>query len=404
MGISSIIPPIVPIVTVVVLLIVDNFVYYKSPAWFLGRIGRTIVYGGLIGFAYIRYKSVLSKLQVEADGFMIKTAGKPDDAKHAQTSAKSAASPDGLLVQSVKPTVSVSTWPPTETLGWTPFKSIPFNQARAKGAQHFWSRGSADSFNVRSVGYKQSKAKEPSASPLYECIGVDVVKSSKLVTNISSSAVFQKILNGETSSSGDSIPFPWLRYKDSPWTPALGVPRLLIINMQLPYSSPSLWAPQSADSDPGFSIVSYYALSPTGGGAVSGSGSLPAVKLLKRLIAEGKSTKEETALKVIGLVENMEEVGFPDMVAGYNGKPVLVTKSAKLVAATEQVLEIEYDIRQWSILARKSLHSLRDKLSDAKCQIGMLVEGRTDEELPEQLLGCFRLHFLDINEALNIEI
>jgi hypothetical protein len=33
----------------------------------------------------------------------------------------------------------------------------------------------------------------------------------------------------------------------------------------------------------------------------------------------------------------------------------------------------------------------------------MLIEGRTDEELPEQLLGCFGLQFLDIHQALRID-
>jgi hypothetical protein len=95
-------------------------------------------------------------------------------------------------------------------------------------------------------------------------------------------------------------------------------------------------------------------------------------------------------------------------VSSYNGKPVLVTKSAKLSFYPNQsdceLFEIEYDVRQWSILARKTLHSLRDKFKEARCQLGMVIEGQTDEELPEQLLGCFRLNYLDILEALSIEI
>jgi hypothetical protein len=104
----------------------------------------------------------------------------------------------------------------------------------------------------------------------------------------------------------------------------------------------------------------------------------------------------------------MEEIGFPDIVSGYNGKPVLVTKSAKLSYYPSpdqcEIFEIEYDVRQWSILARKTLHSLRDKFKDAKCQLGMVIEGQTDDELPEQLLGCFRINFLDIMEAVSVEI
>jgi hypothetical protein len=277
---------------------------------------------------------------------------------------------------------------------------MPFNQTRPKGPQHFWAKAKASCFQVRSIGYKSSKAKEPSAAPLYECIGVDLVRSNKLITNVSSHAIFQKILNDKEPAG---IPYPWTR-KDVKWNEKLHVPRLLIINTQLPYSAPSLWAPQSADSDPGFSLISYYAISPETVELLSTEGRQipPAVTLLRRLIEEGKSVKESTALKAIGLIDNMEELGMPDMIAGYNGKPVLVTKSAKIFSSSSEILDIEYDVRQWNILARKSLHSFHDKLKEAKCQMGTLIEGKTDEELPEQLLGCYRVNYLDINEALNI--
>jgi len=294
------------------------------------------------------------------------------------------------------------TWPPLETLGWTPFGSFPFNQTRPKGAQHFWAKGASSSFQIRSIGYKTTKSKEPSAAPIYECIGVDLVRSNKLISHISSHAVIQKLIR-ENEPPG--IPFPWTRYKDSKWTPQLGIPRLLIVNTQLPYSAPSLWAPQSADSDPGFSLISYYAISPEIAEKLSSKSQpvIPAITLLKRLLQDGSSTKEGTALKAIGLIDNMDELGVPDMIAGYNGKPVLVTKSAKIFSSPE-ILDIEYDVRQWNILARKSLHSFHDKLKEAKCQMGILIEGKNDDELPEQLLGCFRVNYLDINEALNIVV
>lgn len=406
-------PPLFAPVTWVIVffgvLLSDVICSNGNQATFFESFQSALKYGALIAFIYIRYQSTAKNMQIDAGGFIIKqTPNRLYQASNVSGNDKlinafGGSSTSDLLQASLK-----SSWPPSEDLGWTPFKSMPFNQSASKRAQHFWTKGNSSMFNVRSVGYKQSKEKESSKEPLYECIGVDLVRANKLITGISESTpVFKRMLTGE--APGD-VPYPWWRYNDSRWSESLGIPRLLIINMQLPYSSPSLWTPQSADSDPGFSIISYYVISPSLSESLSQERSCepPAVKLLKRLIHEGKSSKDETALKTIGLVENMEEVGFPDIVSGYNGKPVLVTKSCKLsfIPSQEQceILEIEFDVRLWSILARKSFHSLREKVKDAKCQIGMLIEGKTDDELPEQLLGCFGLRFLDIQEALHIEV
>ena len=388
---SSLIPPYLPAAIATLLFIYDQISFLYSPPSKGRLLLKILTYVTLSVYTYIRYKTAFSRLQIEVDGFLVKSLTKKSEFVSA-TRLSEIVQPNGTIVLGTRKDDGGPTWPPTESLGWTPFSSLPFNQPKPKGPQHFWSKGTAAEFQVRSVGYKSSKSKEPSAPPLYECIGVDLVRSNKLITNIGGTCpVFHN------PSQSANVPHYWT--KDPKWSSSCGVPRVIVINMQLPYSSPSLWAPQSADSDPGFSVVSYYALSPS---FIDKLESCPAKKLLKRLIEEGKSVKESTALKAIGLVENLDEVGFPDIVSGYNGKPVLVTKSAKFHMVNPEVLEIEFDIRQWSILARKSLHSLHGKMKEARCQFGMLIEGKTDEELPEQLLGCYRIHFIDIHEALNI--
>jgi hypothetical protein len=50
-----------------------------------------------------------------------------------------------------------------------------------------------------------------------------------------------------------------------------------------------------------------------------------------------KSTNQTTGLlKVIGIIENLEELGLPRVILGtvqkYNGKPVLITKSGEVGA------------------------------------------------------------------------
>lgn len=343
---------------------------------------RMLIYGSLLACTYINFRACNVKTEIEIDGFVIKEFGKV--AAQNPASVSGAAISDSVVVS---PLVAVSTWPPVSVLGWTPFKSLPFNRPASPASPHFWSKGDSSIFQVRSVGYKTSKMKEPSAQCLYECIGVDLVKSDTLFTKV-------------VSRLPKEMPYPWSN-TDSKWTSSLGVPRLIVINMQLPYSAPSLWAAQSAETDPGFSLVSYYVINPTLIDALNKGTTPPAIKLLRELIIAGKSTKEGLALKAIGMAENIDELGFPDLIRGYNGKPVLVTKSAS-IGGTNEIFEIEFDVRMWSILARKSLHSLKSKLKEAVCQVGMLIEGRSDDEFPEQLLGCYKISYLDIAQAIHI--
>ena len=185
-----------------------------------------------------------------------------------------------------------------------------------------------------------------------------MVKGSKLVTNIHSNPNFKKCFQ---SSGNSDIPSVWLKGSDSSWNASLGIPRIIVVNAQLPYSSPSLWAPQTAESDPGFSVIGYFALNPAIAAACAAGKAPAAVNLLKRIISEGKSSKDGVPLKAIGIVENCDELGLPDVIRGYNGKPVLITKSCKVftnISESNELLEVEFDVRQWSFIARKSLNSL----------------------------------------------
>ena len=48
------------------------------------------------------------------------------------------------------------------------------------------------------------------------------------------------------------------------------------------------------------------------------------------------------------------------------------------------------------------MHACFQRLKEAVVSVGYLVEGKSDEELPEQILCCFRLNFLDIMAAVDI--
>lgn len=46
-------------------------------------------------------------------------------------------------------------------------------------------------------------------------------------------------------------------------------------------------------------------------------------------------------------------------------------------------------------MARRGLHSLKPFIKDADLHVAFLLQGNTDDELPEQVAACARIPFLD---------
>lgn len=56
------------------------------------------------------------------------------------------------------------------------------------------------------------------------------------------------------------------------------------------------------------------------------------------------------------------------------------------------------NIRLWPLMARTGLHTLFGAGPKCDLEVGFTIEGRSDDELPEVLLGGARLHRLKIDE------
>jgi len=93
-------------------------------------------------------------------------------------------------------------------------------------------------------------------------------------------------------------------------------------------------------------------------------------------------------------------MSLPSVVTQFNAKPVLVTKSCTMQKrGMPEVLELSFDVRQWAYVARQSLVGYRGLLKQAVVHIGYLVEGKAEDELPEQILAHFRIHFADVEQT-----
>jgi hypothetical protein len=266
-----------------------------------------------------------------------------------------------------------------------PFQSFAPGAPGAEEPPFFWSAGDAAQFHVRDTGYAAMRKKVPSQFSLYEVVGADAVRSTQKISGI---------VGKLPAGSGLPAPSPSAPAWDARW----GVPRVLVVHAQMPHRGGTPWSHHPAD-DEGFSLVSYHVLSAEASHLLAAGQDTPALRLWRRFVEAGESTQELT-FKAIGIVENLDALRVPSIVEKFNAKPALITKSARvLVHSLPEVLEIEFDVRQWAFLARQSFVSLRSLATKAVIQVGYLVEGKSDVELPEQMLAHIRLHHADFAHA-----
>lgn len=83
----------------------------------------------------------------------------------------------------------------------------------------------------------------------------------------------------------------------------------------------------------------------------------PAVKLFVEYCRKaGTDEAFRSRMKTLAVVEEMEKLGLPSFITGYNGKPALITKSGKFTRHTTQdsnYIEMTVSVHQWGYLAKK---------------------------------------------------
>jgi hypothetical protein len=80
-------------------------------------------------------------------------------------------------------------------------------------------------------------------------------------------------------------------------------------------------------------------------------------------------------------------MGVPAVIMSYNAKPVLIRRTGSIFRGPNY-LEIDVHVHKFANLAKKSIHALSSRCGLMYMQIGFVIEGREDEELPEVLFAC----------------
>jgi hypothetical protein len=141
------------------------------------------------------------------------------------------------------------------------------------------------------------------------------------------------------------------------------------------------------------------------------AGVAPSVKLLHRWCRDAPTDDVlRGCMKLIGNGRNFAEVGAPSFVQSYNGKPVLLAGGGlggnrlgiSQIYRGANYLEIDIDVAaHFTFLSQRGICWMLNYCDRLVSDLGFVIEGRTEAELPECLLGCVTLVKMPVLKSVN---
>jgi hypothetical protein len=84
-------------------------------------------------------------------------------------------------------------------------------------------------------------------------------------------------------------------------------------------------------------------------------------------------------------------MGFPSVIESYNAKPVLIRRTGSIFRGSNY-MEMNIHVHKFANIAKQSIYLLSSKCAQLYMQIGFVIEGRDDSELPETLFACVAIN------------
>lgn len=78
---------------------------------------------------------------------------------------------------------------------------------------------------------------------------------------------------------------------------------------------------------------------------------------------------------------------MPSAITTYNAKPVLIRRTGSIFQGPSY-MEMNIHVHKFATLAKQSIFLVSSRCGLMYMQIGFVVEGRDDSELPETLFAC----------------
>lgn len=243
---------------------------------------------------------------------------------------------------------------------------------------HSFGPGYAADFLVR-VGpnYKKNRKKDKSEEAFYELFAVDLFESESKIDHITQ----------------------FLRLPTSTNEKVGGCPHYFIVNMQIPMYSPPMSPFSKVDDGKSVNVVLVFLMSAKGRKQLA-EGSSPAAKLTRMWLEADGNLKERARLKAIPRLVNEDDVSL-GILAKYNAKPFMTGPVCHTFHRGANYLEADVDLHKFIWPARRGIYSFiqsHELIKKLIIDIGFVVQGETDEELPEQMLGCGRISGVDMTK------
>lgn len=236
-----------------------------------------------------------------------------------------------------------------------------------------WTWVSADTFNVR-IGpdYSYYKRKAPSEDALYETVACDVYSLRKKMWHAGRYFDLEKFMSDKKEDACG------------------GLPEILLINVLAPVYAPGFFYSQTDGK--GFMVTMILKLSDKTIERIAKGDETPGMKLFKRFVEEASTDPEMRGrLKGIVRASNLDELQSNLILSGfahrYNCTPFLIHHNEARYFQGDRYFEIDVDMHNWSLISRNAFYQLNHLLKEIRAHFAFVVEGRSNEELPEQILG-----------------
>lgn len=112
--------------------------------------------------------------------------------------------------------------------------------------------------------------------------------------------------------------------------------------------------------------------------------------------------------KVVPQGNNLVEIGLPAWISNYNGKPFLIKRPGTtgfLYRHPDQsCMEFDVSLHPFPYLAKQGICYMKDGFfKKILATLAFCIEGRSDDELPECLIGLYRLCYPNPVHAIQAE-
>jgi len=256
---------------------------------------------------------------------------------------------------------------------------------------------------VRGMGYSTLKKKQPSPGELYDCAQVEVFESPHRYPDMAPRVQLPKV------TFKDEGPKTWR------------TPDVFVISIALPTDPPKLG--RSSSDGGGYTVTMYFTMRQETRDIlrrVTADGYDPslekpdepskskvnAVRLLEEWCRRAPNDPTWfSRFKVVPNAHNLKEIGMPGWISSYNGKPFLIKRPGVTGFIHQHpelsCLEFDISLHPFPYLAKQGICFMKESyFKKVLVSFGFVIEGKTEDELPECILGCMQLCYPDPAHAI----